>query len=144
MRIEAADRGGRALDLGLADLGRAVDHLALQVRQRDRVVVDDAERADTGRGQIEQRRRAQPAGADHQHARALERGLSGPADLAQHDVAGIAFKLLGTEHAVRSWRQWCGHHSRKCEGFAMSGRPSEPDFRGVEPDAHWRKSSASG
>ena len=31
VRIEAADRGRRALHLSLADLGRAVDHLALQV-----------------------------------------------------------------------------------------------------------------
>src|SRR5215467_2032917 len=100
VRVEAADRGRRALHFGLADLGRAVDHLALQVRQRDRVVVDDAERPDPGRRQIEQRRRPQPAGADDQHARALERLLPRPADLAQDDVAGIAFELLRTEHRL--------------------------------------------
>src|SRR6516165_1836671 len=86
--------------IAAADLGRAVDDLALQVRERDRVVVDDAERADPGRGEIEQRRRAQPAGPDDQHTRALERLLPRPADLVQDDVAGIAFKLLRTEHRM--------------------------------------------
>src|SRR6516162_7610817 len=100
VRVEAADRGRRALHFRPADFGCAVDHLALQVRERDRVVVDDAERADPGRRQIEQRRRAQPAGADDQHARALERLLPRPADLAQDDVAGIAFELLRTEHRL--------------------------------------------
>ena len=96
--LEAADRGRRALHFRPADLGRTVDDLALQVRERDRVIVDDAERPDAGGGQIEQRRRAQPAGADDQHSRALERLLPRPADLAQDDVAGVAFKLLRTEH----------------------------------------------
>ena len=58
----------------------------------------DAERADAGRGEIEQHRRAEPAGADHQHARAAERRLAGAADLAQHDVAGIAFEFVGAQH----------------------------------------------
>ena len=98
MRVEAMNRGSRALDLGLADFGRPVDHLALQIRQRDRVVVDDAERPDPGGREIEQRRRAKSTGADHQHPRALERGLSGPADLTQHDVASITLELFGTEH----------------------------------------------
>ena len=69
------NRGGRALDLRLSDFGRPVDHLALQIRQRDRVVVDDAERTYPGGREIEQRRRAKSTGADHQHPRALERGL---------------------------------------------------------------------
>ena len=100
MRIEPADRRRGAVDLRLADLRRGVDHLALQVRQRDHVVVDHAERADARPRRVEQHRRAEPAGADHQHARAAERGLSRPADLAQHDVAGIAFKFVGIQHDV--------------------------------------------
>jgi hypothetical protein len=52
VRIEPADRGSRARDLGLADFGRAVDHLALQVGERHRVIVNDAKRADTGRRQV--------------------------------------------------------------------------------------------
>ena len=75
-----------------------MDHLPLQVRQRDHVVVDHAERADARSGEIEQDRRAKTAGANHQHARAAERGLSGAAHLAQHDMARVPFKFLGAEH----------------------------------------------
>ena len=39
-------------------------------------------------------RRAEPAGADHQHTRALQPLLAGAADLRQHDVARIALQLF--------------------------------------------------
>ena len=98
MRVDPLDGRGCAFDLGHADIGGAVDHLALQVGERDCVVIDDTQRPDAGSGEIEQHRRAQSAGADHEHTRALERGLARPADLAEHDVAGIAFKFCGIEH----------------------------------------------
>ena len=98
VRIEPRDHGFRAVHLAPADIVGAEDHLPLQIRQRHRVVVDDAERADPGGGEIKQHRRAQPAGADHQHARSFQLGLAGSADLAQHDVARVAFKFLGIEH----------------------------------------------
>ena len=69
MRIEARDGVLRAFDLGPADVLRRVDHLALQVGQRNGVVVDDAERADAGRGEILQQRRAEAAGADDENPR---------------------------------------------------------------------------
>ncbi len=83
-----------AVDLRSADRVGFVDHLPLQVGQRDHVVVDDAERADAGGRQILQHRRAEPAGADDQHARALQLLLARPADLGQHDVARIALQFL--------------------------------------------------
>src|ERR1700748_1080387 len=46
-----------------------------------------------GGGEIHQRRRAEPARADHQHGRLLQRLLAGSADLAQDDVAGVAFEF---------------------------------------------------
>ena len=45
-----------------------MNDLALQVGQIDGVVVDDAERADAGGGQVQQQRRAEPARTHHQHA----------------------------------------------------------------------------
>ena len=75
-----------------------MDHLALQVRERDHVIVDDAERADARGGEIKQDRRAEAAGADHQHAGAAERGLARAAHLAQHDVASIALEFVGAQH----------------------------------------------
>ena len=89
---------GGAVDLAPADVGRGVDDLALQVGQRDDVVIDDAERADTRGRQIHQHRRAEAAGADHQHRRLLQRGLPGAADVAQHDMAGVAFEFVGRQH----------------------------------------------
>ena len=56
MRIEPGDRLPRALDLGCADVRGVVHDLALQVVERDAIVVDDAEGADAGRGQIHQKR----------------------------------------------------------------------------------------
>ena len=75
-----------------------MDDLALQVGQRHDVVIDHAERADAGGGEIHQRRRAETAGADHQHGGLLQRRLAGAADLAQHDVAGVAFEFVGAQH----------------------------------------------
>ena len=72
-----------------------MDDLALQVRKAHRIVVDDADRADAGGGEIERDRAAEPARADDQHARRLEALLAGAADLGEHDVAGVTLNLLG-------------------------------------------------
>ena len=96
MRVEPRDGARRAVGFRKADIRRAVDHLALQIGQRHRVVVDHAERADARRREVQQHRRAEAAGADHQHAGAAQRRLAGTADLAQHDVARVAFEFLGS------------------------------------------------
>ncbi len=98
MRIEPRDRARGAFDLRRTDVVGRMDDLPLQIRQRHRIVVDHAERPDAGRRQIHQRRRAEPARADHQNARALERRLTGPADLAQHDVARVALQFFRGQH----------------------------------------------
>ena len=77
-----------------ADSVGAVDHLSLQVGQRNGVVIDDAERADAGGGEIFEHRRSQAARADDQDPRAFQFLLAGAADFGQHDVAGIAFESL--------------------------------------------------
>jgi hypothetical protein len=82
-----------------------VDDLALQIGQRHHVVIDDAKRADAGRGKIEQHWRTEAAGADNQHPGAAERRLARPADLAQYNVARVTFKLVVAEHAVNILRQ---------------------------------------
>jgi hypothetical protein len=89
MWIQPVDQGRGAVDFADADVGRRVDHLPLQVGERHDVVVDDAERADTGGRKIKQYGRAKAAGADHKNARAPQRRLSGSAHFAQHDVACI-------------------------------------------------------
>ena len=68
--------------------------LALQVVERDAIVVDDAEGADAGRGQVHQHGRAEPAGADHQHPGGLELLLALAAHLAQHEMPLVALDFL--------------------------------------------------
>ena len=59
-----------------ADIVGRVRDLALQIGKADRVEIDDADRADPGRRQIEQDGAAKPARADHQHARRAQFGLA--------------------------------------------------------------------
>ncbi len=76
--------------------------LALQVGQVDPVVVDDPDGSDPGGGEIEQHRRAEPAGADDQHARLQQPRLAFLADLVEDQMPGIALKLLLAEFHARS------------------------------------------
>ena len=89
MGVEGARGLGGGVGLGAADVGGPMRDLALQVGQADRVEIDDAERADPRRRQIEDHRAAQPARAHHQHAGRLEARLTGAPHLAQHDVARV-------------------------------------------------------
>ena len=102
VRIEFVDALGGAVDLQPIDVRRGMDDLALQVRQRHGVVIDRAEPADARGGEIHQHRRAEPAGADHQHRGGLQLGLSRAADVAQHDMAGVAFELDRAQHEMTS------------------------------------------
>ena len=86
MRIERANYLGSAVDLAPSDVGRGVDNLALQVGQRDDVVIDRTERADTGGRQIHQDRGAKAAGADHQHGRLLQCGLPRAAETPRSTI----------------------------------------------------------
>ena len=71
----------RRFSAALSALGRpmsaVVQDLALQVGELDHVVVDDAEAADAGGGEVVEDRRAEPAGADHQHG-AVAQGVLPP------------------------------------------------------------------
>ena len=67
-----------------------------------------ARRADAGGGEVLQQRRAEPAGAHHQHARRLQPLLPRPADAVQDDVARVALDLGGAEHASHLVRRGAG------------------------------------
>jgi hypothetical protein len=96
-------------------------HLPLQVGQLHRVVVDDADGADAGGGQIQHQRRAEPTGAHHQHARRLQPGLTEPAHLLQQDMAGVAADFVFREIEVHAHR--IGSHGRQAKGVtSMKGR----------------------
>src|SRR3954447_3892760 len=87
------------VDLRHADAVGGVDHLARQCRDVDEVVVEDAERADAGGGEVERGRRAEAAGAEQQYLRVEQLLLPLDADLREQKVARVALALLGGEGA---------------------------------------------
>ena len=65
------------LQLRAADVGSAVEDLALDVGEVDDVEVDDADPPHTGSSEIERQGRAEPAGADAEDLGALQALLPG-------------------------------------------------------------------
>ena len=108
MRLEA-DRGGESGEavacgghLVAADIRFAEDDLPMQVGDIDLIVVDEAQPADTGGRQIECQRRTEPAHADDEHRALQQPRLAGPADLGQHDVPGVASKVIVVQRHTAS------------------------------------------
>ena len=75
-----------------------VQDLALQVAQVDRVEVDEPDRADPRRGEVEGCGAAETAGTDEEHASVEQLGLTLGADLGNEQVAAVALLLLRREH----------------------------------------------
>ena len=71
-----------------------VDHLALQVGGVDDIVIDEAERAHAGRGEVEGGRRAEAAGTKQQDLRVEQLELALEPDLGDENVAGVPLLLL--------------------------------------------------
>ena len=71
--------------------------LALQVRQVDRVVVDEDEVAHSARGEVHRDRRPEAAEPDEEHAGGPQAFLSLDPDLGQHDLAVVPQELLVAE-----------------------------------------------
>ena len=74
--VERLDRSLRRSRLRDADPVGRVDHLALEVRRVDDVVVDDPDRPDAGGGEVERGRRAKPSGPQEEHLGAEEGDLA--------------------------------------------------------------------
>ena len=110
--VERLDRQPRRLGLRRADPLGVVDHLALQVGGVDDVVVDHADRADPGGGEVERGRRAEAAGADQQHLRVQHLQLALDADLGQQRVARVADPLLGVNPAAATTGSPCSCQAR--------------------------------
>src|SRR6202034_3551811 len=93
-RVDLADAVPGRFGLGFADVGDAVDNLALQVGLVDHVEVDDAERAAPGRGQVQQGGRAEAAGSNDQDLGVLQPLLPGHADVRDDQVTGVTPDLV--------------------------------------------------
>ena len=90
--------------LGAPDVGGAVEDLPLEVRDLDRVRVDDPQPPHTGGRQVKGGRRAEPPGADDEDADRLSFGPAGQPASPQTLRLRIA-----SGHAVADLRgpQWC-------------------------------------
>ena len=93
--VERGQFVGGGVDLQSADIGRRVNDLPLQIAFVDNVEVDQPERADTGRGQIERERRTQPSRANAEHSCGLELLLTLDPDFRKDQVARIAGIVAG-------------------------------------------------
>ena len=72
----------------------AVQDLALQIGQIDRVAVSKQDASDACTGQIKRCRRPQPSGTHHQRARGQQPLLRLDADVVEQDVPAVAKQLL--------------------------------------------------
>ena len=97
VRVELLDRLLGGVDLAHADPVDVVQDLALQVGAVDDVHIDDAERADTRRRQVQARRAAEAAGAEQQHLGIEQLHLTFLAHLGQQQMALVAVLLVGIE-----------------------------------------------
>ena len=103
--VELVDRDLRRLRLRHPDALGVVDHLALEIRLVDDVVVDDPDRPDAGGGEVEGGRSAEPAGTEQQHLRVQHLQLALDADLGEQRVARVAHPLLAAQAGGLDERQ---------------------------------------
>ena len=109
IRVQPADPLLGRLDLGLAEGAGRVQHLALEIRRVDDVVVHEPEAPDSRGGQIEQSGGAEPARTDDEDARLEQAALAGEADLGDEHVAAVALSLRLVE-IVRGFDGLAGLH----------------------------------
>src|SRR5712664_322601 len=122
MRVYIGDTLARGNELRPADVLRAVQDLSLEISDIDVVEVHEAERADPRGGEIERRRRPEPARADQQDACGLEFLLSVNPDIGEDEMAAVAEQLVLSK---------CGH------GSASRDRRHDDDLVAV---ARWLRS----
>src|SRR5215208_563036 len=81
----------------MADAARAVQHLALEVRDVDDVEVDEPERSHAGGGKIQRGRRAEATRADEQNARRLDALLTVEPDVGKDEMPAVAKQLFARQ-----------------------------------------------
>ncbi len=98
VRVDIEQSIAGRVHLGPAHILGAVEQLALQVGDIDRVEIDDADGAHAGCGQVHGRRAAEAARADQQHLAVEQLELAHFADLVEQRVAAVANALFVVEH----------------------------------------------
>src|SRR5690606_22238710 len=97
VRVQSPDGFACTVDLRYADIRSVMQDLPLQVVQRDDIIIDDPDGADTGRGEIKRNRRAKAAGAHDQDTRLFQPLLARATDIPQNEMPLVALDFFGTE-----------------------------------------------
>ncbi len=71
-----------------------MNDLSLEIRFFDDVKINDSDAANAGCGEVHSHRRAESAGADHEHARGFEFALTLHADFRHDQVTAVAQDLF--------------------------------------------------
>src|SRR5713226_7265410 len=98
VRIDVFETIARRSYFRTAYVARAVNDLSLQVRSVNHIEINQSKSSHAGRRQIHSQRRAQTAGANHQHAGSFQLSLTGHADLWNNDVPAVARDLFVRKH----------------------------------------------
>ena len=123
------------VELAAANVACGVNDLALQVARVDDVEIDQAQRADAGRGQVERERRAETAGANAEHARSLEFLLALDANFGQDEMARVAGEIVASQLGQRGWGNGDRHGTGSPVFFSLSGvRRSGGAARGTQKE----------
>jgi len=104
VRIDLTKAGLGTFEFGLADEAGVVKDLTVEIGKIDDVRVDEPDFSHPCGGEVKDRRRTQPTGADAEDGGVFELLLTGVADLRQHRLAKVAGLFLGRErHAGNLW-----------------------------------------
>ncbi|CAB4895252.1 unannotated protein [freshwater metagenome] len=82
-----------------------MDDLSLEVGQLDVVEFHDAQSSDAGGREVQQRRRTQSAGSDHEHAGVPQPLLAVRSDVRNDQVTAVPGNLLGGQF-TGGFDQW--------------------------------------
>jgi hypothetical protein len=108
VRVDVVNPVGCGVELRSSDVFRSVDYLSLEIGDIHGIEVDEAKRADSGRGKIERRRRTEPARTDQENAGLLELSLSRCSDFVENEMPTIASQLVVSQLGKRM-RVWIRH-----------------------------------
>ena len=88
-RIDGGERLLSGLDFWFSERGSRVHDLSLEIRKIDNVPIDETDRPDTGRSEIESSRRSQTTGTDQQDLGPLELQLALATHILKDDVPAV-------------------------------------------------------
>ena len=97
-RVQRGHRAGGLFHLRRADAVGGMQDLAVEIADLDMFIIDKADMADTGSGQIKTGRRAKTAGPDKKNAGGQQAFLPLLANVRHDCLSGIAFKIDIAQH----------------------------------------------